>query len=204
MISELIQRWFGRRAASHVEQLPDRVWMSAAAKYDAIRRDVEARMASGTRLIALVAHFPDVRAELEGVAADYAASGVVRAVLARELSSGGAAQIRLTESDMVDLLVAERHPLASEDTALLAFAEALPCRCRIVHHLSLDDALLQFVGAGQIRPLLEKLGASEAEPISHPLINRSVQGAQAKIKAGSLDPYAADSAARWLELNVRR
>jgi hypothetical protein len=88
----------------------------------------------------------------------------VRAVLARQLSAERTLHKHFADSALLDLLIAERHPLASEDAALVRMAEALPFRCRIVHDLSLEDPLLQFVGADRIRKLLERLGATEEEP----------------------------------------
>ena len=43
------------------------------------------------------------------------------------------------ESRSILIIVGERHPLASHDDVVVAFARSLPCRSRHVHHLSMED-----------------------------------------------------------------
>lgn len=211
MIFQRLRKWLRALGnPSGVGVLPDHVWISSRAKLDGIRRELDERSANGAALIALVAHFPDVLVELERIAAEYSGSASVRAVLAGELSTEAAAGLPLAESDVMALVVAERHPLTSVDDELLQFAEALPCRCRIVHHLSLDDPLLRFFGAQSLRTLLDRLGPAfdrlemtEDEPITHGLVTRSIRRAQHEIEAQSTGRFDADSAAAWLEKNTR-
>ena len=110
---------------------------------------------------------------------------------------------QLLARGFLGLIVAERHLLHARDAELLRFAEALPCRSRIVHHLSLEDPLFKLFGSERIRPLLGRLGASETEPIEHALITRSIEQAQRKIEAECSSDYDADSAAAWLDRNRR-
>jgi hypothetical protein len=189
------------RKDSRVEVIPDFVWMSSDAKTKAIRKHVSSRR--GDQLIGLVAHFPNVLEELQRIAGECDAPSV-KAFLARELSPEAAVRLPLGASDTVDLLVAERHPLPSADAALLQFAEALPCRCRVEYHVALDDPLMLQFGADSIRRVMSKLGSEEDEEISHPLITRSIQRAQSKIEKESIGNHDADSAAEWLERNTRR
>jgi preprotein translocase subunit SecA len=50
---------------------------------------------------------------------------------------------------------------------------------RITFHLSLEDKLLQEFG-GPIQPILEKLGMSADEPITHSMVTRAIKNAQEK------------------------
>lgn len=141
---------------------------------------------------------------MERVAADYAGAVPARARLARQLSTDAAHALPLSETATLELIVAERHPLASVDDALIRFAEALPCRCRMVHHLSLDDALMATFGAERVRSVLERLGAEEDEPIAHNMVTASIRKAQKRIEASAVGSADANSAAEWLERNTRK
>ncbi|HSL68918.1 MAG TPA: hypothetical protein VK864_01685 [Longimicrobiales bacterium] len=201
----MLRRLFGSsgdRAPARVELLPDQIWISSQARLNGIRAELQ-RSATDPKMIALVAHFPDMLAQLEPLAAEFGSKGRVRALLARQLSSAAAERLPLDPAAILSLIVAERHPLRARDAELLRFAEALPCRSRIVHHLSLEDPLFKLFGSERIRPLLGRLGASETEPIEHALITRSIEQAQRKIEAECSSDYDADSAAAWLERNRR-
>jgi hypothetical protein len=204
MVLRLLQGFLGlKRASSSVEVIPDHVWLSQEAKLAGIRRELHDRTADGTKMIALVAHFPDVLDEMQRIASEYVGSASVRPLLSRQLSSRAAGDLPFGESDVVDLIAAERHPVTSMDDALIEFAEALPCRCRIVYHISLDDPILRFVGVESIRATLEGLGATEEEAITQEMITRSIRRAQQKIESRSIDRFDAQSAAEWIERNVR-
>jgi hypothetical protein len=204
MVLRLLHGLLGvKSTSSKVEVIADQVWLSQEAKLAAIRRELNDRTVAGTKMIALVAHFPDVLAEMKRIASEYSGAASVRSVLSQQLSSKAARDLPLAESDVVDLIAAERHPLASMDDAVVEFAEALPCRCRIVYHISLDDPILRFAGAESIRGTLDRLGATEDEAITHELITRSIRRAQQKIESRSLDRFDAASAAEWIERNVR-
>lgn len=202
MVLRFLRQWFGgQRPAPNVEVVPDQVWISAEAKFEGIRKALVERSAEGTAMIALVAHFPDLLEELERIAAEYSGPASVRAVLASQLSGDVAGNLPLGETDVFDLLVAERHPLRSVDEGLLHFAEALPCRCRIVHHLSFDDPLLRSFLSESNRAMIGRMVSTEDESVSHPLIDRSLVRAQRKIEADTTASHPADSAAEWLERN---
>jgi len=191
----------GGTPESRVEVLPDRVWISARAKYDGIRRVLEHGLAHDVAAVGLVAHFPDVLAELERIVADHGSPNA-RAFLARRLSADAARDLPLAESVTIELIVAERHPLRAVDDELVEFASALPCRCLIMHHLSLDDPLMRRFAAGSVGALLERMGAKPDEPIVHTLIDRSIRRAQEKIAADVRAPMEAASAADWMERNA--
>lgn len=197
------RRFGGQHRASTVEVVPDQVWISSDAKLHGIRKALEVRSAEGAAMIALVAHFPDLLGELERIAAEYRGPASVRAVLARQLSREVPATLPLGESDDFDLIVAERHPLRPVDEELLQFAEALPCRCRIVHHLSFDDALLRSFVPQSSRAAIGRMAGTGEEPITHRLVDRSLERAQRKVEDDAIASHDADSAAEWLERNTR-
>ena len=85
----------------------------------------------------------------------------MRATLASNLSTDIANRLNVDESATIDVIVAERHPMFSVDEKLMQFAEDLPCRCRIVHHLSVDDPLLKVIAGEWIEGVLEQLGMTE-------------------------------------------
>jgi hypothetical protein len=162
MVLRLLHGLLGlKRASSRVEQIADHVWLTRGAKLAGIRRELNDRAADGATMIALVAHFADVLDDLERIASEYAGSASVRAVLSRRLSPEAAANLPLGESDVVALIAAEGHPLASMDEKRLEFAEALPCRSRLVYHVSLDDPVLRASGVESIRATLHRFGATE-------------------------------------------
>jgi hypothetical protein len=192
----------GGRTGSKTELVDDHVWMSHRAKLRGIRKELAKQTASGTTLIALVAHFPDLLTELEGIANGYDGPASVRALLAGQLSPDAARRLPLRESDVVEVIVAERHPLASSDEKLREFAEALPCRSRVVYHVSLDDAVLRASGSDKLRGVLDRLGATEDEAITHGMVTQSIRRFQQRTEARAKDRSDAGSAAEWLERNT--
>ena len=56
------------------------------------------------------------------------------------------------------MVVCERHPLASHDEMLVAYARRLPCQCRIVYYVSLEDPVMEIFCGDWLRPLLERMG----------------------------------------------
>ena len=208
MVFRSLQRLLGQNpTSSPVEVLPDRVWLSREAKLAGIRREIDERIADGSRLIALVAHFPDVFEAITQITSAYVGPVPVRPVLSHQLSLGVLGDLPFGESNVVDLIAAERHPLASRDDALIEFARKLPCRCRVVFHLSFDDPLLGYVGGQRLvqgqRELAKQLRVSEAEAITSAMLTKSIRGVQRKIEARSINSFDAESAADWIEYNVR-
>ncbi|MCD6569957.1 MAG: preprotein translocase subunit SecA [Deltaproteobacteria bacterium] len=53
--------------------------------------------------------------------------------------------------------------------------------------LSLEDDLLRIFGSERISSVMDRLGVPENEPIEHPLISRSIEGAQRKVEARNFD-----------------
>jgi len=53
--------------------------------------------------------------------------------------------------------------------------------------LSLDDDLMRIFGGDNIRSMMDRLGAKEGEVITHPLLNRSIAGAQKRVEGQNFE-----------------
>jgi hypothetical protein len=191
----------GNDKQTNVEIVPDHIWLTSAAKYAGIVNEVAERSRSEAVVILLVAHFPDVLAQLEEIADQIDSRIPVKAVLASHLNTDLAASLNLNDSVLIDIIVGERHPLASVDDRLEAFSNELPCRCRLSHHLSLDDPLIKHFAGEWVKGVLSKLGMSEGEAIESHIVSRRIRGMQEKIDKKKLGNTDAESAALWLERN---
>ena len=192
---------FGSKKPTNIEVVPDRIWLTTAAKYSGLAGEAAERARSETVAILLVAHFPDVLAALSEIAGKLPGGTPVMAVLASNLSVDLAAGLNLDASATIDVIVGERHPLPSVDDRLERFADELPCRCRFAHHVSLDDPIMKVFAGAWVRGVLEKLGMSEDEAIQSNMVSRRVRQAQQKIEGRTIAIAEADSAAEWLEKN---
>ena len=193
---------FGNRPKSTVELVPDRIWLSQQARYNGIRQELEARSEAAPIATLLIAHFADTLEQLNDIVSGFRGTYPVTATLAETLSANRAAQLKLDETEIIDVIVAERHPLPSVDAQLIQFAETLPCRCRVVHYLSLEDPLLKLFAGEWVGQVLTKLGMTENEAIESPMVSRRVKAAQDKIQSQVYGDAKADSAAAWLEKNL--
>lgn len=191
---------FGSKKRRNVERVPDRIWMTADAKFAGLAREVADRSRSETVAILLVAHFPDVLERLEKLA-EQAQSVPTRAVLAANLDAELAASLNLDESAVIDVIVGERHPLPSVDDRLEEFADELPCRCRFAHHLSLEDPVIEIFAGEWIRNVLRELGMAEDQAIESRMVSRRIRQAQEKIEGKAYGSSDAESATDWLEKN---
>jgi hypothetical protein len=191
---------FGNRTRKRVDVVTDHIWMTTDAKFAGIARDLQKRATSEPVAILLVAHFPDVLKRLSELATQ-SVSVPIRAVMADRLSTEFAEGLELDEASVLEIIVGERHPLSDVDHDLLQFADAFPCRCRLSHHLSLEDPVLKAFDTDMVRRVLEALRVEEDESISSPVVSRRIQQAQQKIAAASRGNLPADSAEEWLEMN---
>jgi len=192
---------FGSPTPTKVETVPDHIWMTANAKFTGIAKEVTERSKSETVAIFLVAHFPDVLAQLSEIDSRQTDGVPVMVVLASNLSTDIASNLNIAESEIMDLIVCERHLLPSVDDGLEQFAHKLPCRCRVSHHLSLEDPVLKLFAGEWVHNVLGQLGMKEHEAIESPLVSRQIRTAQRKSESHALGNKDADSAADWLEKN---
>jgi len=192
---------FGGKKRTNVEVVPDQFWMTTDAKFAGLAKEAEKRSKSETVAILLVAHFPDVLAQLEELA-DQRTWGVpCKAVPASNLDADIDASLNLDESAIIDIIVGERHPLPSVDDRLEEFADELPCRCRFLHHVSLEDAVMKVFAGDWVKPVLKLMGMKEGEAIESPMVSRGIRRLQQKIEGRAFGSLDAESAAEWLEKN---
>jgi len=71
------------------------------------------------------------------------------------------------------VIVAERHCLHSVDDATLKTLKSGRCKCRVAHHLDLDDPLLKLCVSQWTEDFLKTVGVAEDDAVqSEMLINR--------------------------------
>ncbi|MCA9061212.1 MAG: hypothetical protein KDA85_22015 [Planctomycetaceae bacterium] len=192
---------FGRKKKTRVEVIPDRIWMTTAAKFRGVAREAADRSHSETVAILLVAHFPDVLVQLEEICEQWSRTVLCRAVLAENLDADLAAGLNLNEAAVIDVIVAERHPIPAVDDQLEQVAESFTCRCRFSHHLSLDDPVIEFFAGDWVRNVLQKLGMTEDEPIESAMVSRRIRQAQQAIAGRTTGNQSSQSAGEWLQRN---
>lgn len=199
----LFSRLFGSPQTPNVATDTNVVWLTDDAKYKGVEQDLLRISNSRSVAILLIAHFDDVHARLESLLENYDGDVPALVVRASDLSSSIAANFNVDENTVIDLIVAERHPLVSEDERVLAgFADDLPCRCRVTYHVSLDDALMQLFAGESVRNILRKMGMQEDERIEGRMVQSRIKQAQKKLSAAATGNQPAATAAQWLKLNV--
>lgn len=194
--------WF-RTPASNVEVLNDVIWLTKQARFNGIRKALSCSLDDPDRsaAILLVAHFQETFDEIQKIVESGEFTGPVTATIAENLSSNAASRLTLDESYTIQILVAERHPLPAHDETVVEFARSLPCRCRLVRHVSLEDPLMRCFAGEWIENLLKTLGMKEEEAIESVMVARRILAAQKKIASVSVDDLPAGSAAEWMERN---
>lgn len=204
--------WSRLFARPPVAVRPDLVWMSTAAKLDALRERTRVEAFSGGPVL-LLAHFTDLLTPLQAIAAT--CEGSVQACLAtpdavheavdqiRGESAVEAAADQSAAESPLTIFVAERHPLAAPDGAWLKSLRERAVHCEVTHFLSLDDALLATMVGDGLRELLRRMGMREDEVIESRLVSRRVRDCQKKIEAAATGDEPADSAAEWCLKNMR-
>lgn len=95
-------------------------------------------------------------------------------------------------------VLAESSPLYEKEKTLVA---GWP-QDKVMLYCSLDEAFFRYFGGERILDLVTKLGLKEDEPISHPLISRSVRTAQEKIAKKIGLEQSASSQAEWMARNL--
>ena len=193
--------WF-KPEPSNARLLDDVIWLTKKAKANGVLKAIQERVAeqNGPVAILLVAHFQDCLLELRGLEESTENSRIV-AVLASQLDAIDVSFRSLRETNRIDFIVGERHPLRSHDELVVKFAGKLPCRCEIVHHLSLEDALMRTFAGEWVQTILKRLGMSENEAIASHMVASRLKKAQHKIEKQAIGDAAARSAEEWFEKN---
>jgi preprotein translocase subunit SecA len=111
---------------------------------------------------------------------------------------------RDTSPELLEIIVADHHPLRSKDEPLVKTAASLACQSQITFHISLDDPLLVHFGVTSIQHLFKQLGMDEETSLSNSLITAAIRRAQAKIESGTPKDLPAHSIADWFKYNHTR
>lgn len=161
----------------------DRVWMSEAAKWKAIK---EMMLADPDTI--LVCWFDETFRKAESV---FEATGGRPVVIqtAREIARTGPGAARF--------LFAEHYPLREKEEELfrrLGISAALVCS-------SLEEPLFSHFGSAKLITVMQKMGMQEWERIEHPLVTSSIRNAQDKIAKKAGPEQSAASQADWFRKN---
>lgn len=100
------------------------------------------------------------------------------------------------------ILVAEHHPMAARDQALLDAANSLSCKSQVTYHTSLSDGLMMHFGGERLRGLMKQLGMPEQECVSSPVISRAIRTAQKKIEKQVQLEVQTMSPEEWFKYNL--
>ena len=191
-------------ATSNVEIRGDKIWLSKEAKLHGIATGLHERLSASDRpsVFIMVAHFQDCLDDLRQIIkANGIGDRTVVMTLAESLMAAVSPGTTLHESQYIEVVSAERHLLVAHDDALLKSLSSLGCRCRITHHLSLEDSLLQIFAASWVENTLRKLGMQEDEAIESAMVARRIRTTQIKIEKSASSDKPAKSAEQWLEVN---
>ena len=178
---------FGKRRPS---QSADCVWRSDAARLRGVCREVGGFVDDGSSVL-VVALTPAALDRLAEALADRAPlrapSILERDALREQLGRAGTVSVALASALVpearpdgevqVEILVVGRHDRRAADDAIVRFAESVAAGGFATFHLSLEDPLL----AAEVRrlgPILDQLGMSDDEPISHPFVTRALENMQ--------------------------
>ena len=194
--------WF-TSTPSNTTVLDDVIWLTKAAKFKGIRQMVARILAGNGRphSLILVAHFRDCLDELQKISESVTASRPIIVASADALQNTRTSTISSDETRPLQIIVGERHPLLSHDDAVLEFARSLPCRCRLVHHVSLEDPLMRAFSGEWVEGILKSLGMAEVEAIESKMVARQIKAAQQKLAAQCMTDFPAESAEKWMERN---
>jgi hypothetical protein len=121
--------------------------------------------------------------------------------LAEQLSGRAMSTASPDDSQSIMIIVAERHPIQAHHAAIAEFAQSLPCRCQLVHHISLEDPLLQMFASEWVQGILQRLGMQEDEAIESRMVARRIQDAAQEIERQAVSDLRANSAEEWMQLN---
>lgn len=138
--------------------------------------------------------------ELQKLLEEGRVAGPVAVVTTDDLR-GTAAGMSLDESRTILIAVRERHPLRSHDEAIAAYADGLPCRSRLVHHVSLDEPLMKIFAGEWVQTMLKNVGMKEDEAIESPMVARRIKDAQRKIEDRCRSDFPAAPAEDWMAKN---
>jgi preprotein translocase subunit SecA len=96
-------------------------------------------------------------------------------------------KVRVLNAGGLFIIGTERHESRRIDNQLRGRAGRQGDPGASQFYLSLEDDLMRLFGSANISSWMEKLGWEKGEPIEHPWISRSIEGAQKKVEAHHFD-----------------
>jgi len=108
-------------------------------------------------------------------------------ILAKYQDTCAAEREQVIEAGGLHIIGTERHEARRIDNQLRGRAgrQGDPGSSRF--YLSLQDDLLRIFQADRMQNIMERLGMEEGVPIEHPLVTRSIRGAQEKVEGHNFD-----------------
>jgi hypothetical protein len=212
--------WFSPKA--RLEREADRVFLTRAAKWCALRETVAEMRAKGECGV-IVAHFPATLSDVARHLADHGVptetqDQVVRPRdLAHRLQQHRERPFLLLPAPVLELddgettpvdglsavtvLVPEMHPLPEREGDVEAFAEQLPSP-RLTCFASLEDPVMELFAGAWLQEMLKNIGMKEDEEIRSSMVSRQIRRAQQKIARQVQSEVAARSVEEWMDRNV--
>jgi preprotein translocase subunit SecA len=197
----------------------DKVWFDEQIKLEQLSRDVATSQHNGQSVLVL-SHFEATQAriatllQLKSVRferfaslnpSDLCSSATARVWL------GAARAFRVEQASRasangapLQIIVAEHHPLKSQDQQLVDAAGNLGCNGSLCFYFSLDDPLMRRFGANSIQSLFERLGIDKSECVSHRFINAAIANAQEKIESEVGKDVPTYSVEDWFKYNLKK
>lgn len=116
-----------------------------------------------------------------------AGDGEYQKILERDKALSEVEHKEVVEHSGLFILGSERHESRRIDNQLRGRSgrQGDPGQSRFF--LSLEDDLLRIFGSERISSVMDTLGVPDNEPIEHPLISRSIEGAQKKVEVRNFD-----------------
>lgn len=163
------------------QELKDLVWLNNEAK---LKGFLQLQQLHPGALY--VAWFEDTQKEYEQISGHQISIKMAQGLLAS-----------MTKDKIVVFL--EHYPLRSKEEMLVKYWNAK----EIFVLSALDEPLFQYFGGGNVVQLLKKLGSSDHEMLTHPLIGKSIQNGQRKLDQKMVVESKANSAEEWFRKNIR-
>ena len=122
-------------------------------------------------------------------------------VLADLVTVTNSANLNFDNSDVISMIVVERHPRVENDQKLETFAKSVPCPVRFGYYLAIDDVVIRRVVNDTTIKILKQLGLKDHELITSNMITRRLDKVLAREAKQFATNHRADSAEEWYQLN---
>ncbi len=184
------------------KDLQDLVYKSEGAKWKAIVEEIKERHAKGQPL--LVSEILHGMLEKEGIphevlnAKNHGREAEIiqyaghkdKVTIATNMAGRGtdiALGPGVTELGGLHVLGTERHESRRIDNQLRGRSGRQGDPGSSQYFLSLDDNLMRIFGGDNVKNLMSRFGVGEDEVITHPIVSRSIRGAQRRVEGQSFD-----------------